>query len=211
MPPGQSKVALYAALRRDAREGMSNRALERKYRVGWRTVQKVLSSASDVSHAPAVPQQAAGNSDLAAAPPSGTAEPAGTPSSGSAGIGEQQAEYRRGLLAEAAVFSVRLICHKGTWAFLLEKSLAHAHFRLPDRISDTDDGQIHTHFTGRSLLAALVTTRNILDRPADDELAAWVPSSPPFARYIRAEVATRPPRNAARTTTPGRARCVAQG
>lgn len=27
MPPGQSKVELYAALRRDAREGMSNRAL----------------------------------------------------------------------------------------------------------------------------------------------------------------------------------------
>ena len=45
MPPGQSKVELYAALRRDAREGMSHRALERKYRVGWRTVQKALSSA----------------------------------------------------------------------------------------------------------------------------------------------------------------------
>jgi hypothetical protein len=45
MPPGQSKVELYAALRRDAREGMSNRALERKYRVGSRTVQKALSSA----------------------------------------------------------------------------------------------------------------------------------------------------------------------
>jgi hypothetical protein len=45
MPPGQSKVELYAALRRDAREGMSNRALERKYRVGWRTVQKALSLA----------------------------------------------------------------------------------------------------------------------------------------------------------------------
>ncbi|WP_019069006.1 hypothetical protein [Streptomyces hokutonensis] len=26
MPPGQSKAELYAALRRDAREGMSNRA-----------------------------------------------------------------------------------------------------------------------------------------------------------------------------------------
>lgn len=45
MPPGQSTVELNAALRRDAREGMSNRALEREYRVGWRTVQKALSSA----------------------------------------------------------------------------------------------------------------------------------------------------------------------
>jgi hypothetical protein len=30
MPPGQSKVELYAARRRDGRECMSNRALERK-------------------------------------------------------------------------------------------------------------------------------------------------------------------------------------
>ncbi|MER7407851.1 hypothetical protein ABT373_36595 [Streptomyces sp. NPDC000070] len=28
MPPGQSKVELYAALRRDSRDGMSNRALQ---------------------------------------------------------------------------------------------------------------------------------------------------------------------------------------
>jgi hypothetical protein len=40
MPPGHSKVELYAALRRDAREGMSNRALERKHwacSVRWST------------------------------------------------------------------------------------------------------------------------------------------------------------------------------
>jgi hypothetical protein len=45
MPPGQSKVELYAALRRDSRAGLSDRALERKYGVGWRTVQQALSSA----------------------------------------------------------------------------------------------------------------------------------------------------------------------
>lgn len=35
--PG-SRVELYAAIRRDARAGMSNRALQRKHRVGYRTV-----------------------------------------------------------------------------------------------------------------------------------------------------------------------------
>ncbi|GGN96087.1 hypothetical protein GCM10011579_097140 [Streptomyces albiflavescens] len=35
MPPGQSKVELYAALRRDSRDGMSNRALQCKYGVTW--------------------------------------------------------------------------------------------------------------------------------------------------------------------------------
>jgi transposase len=43
VPP--SKVELYAAIRRDARAGMSGRALERKYGVGRRTVIKALSSA----------------------------------------------------------------------------------------------------------------------------------------------------------------------
>ena len=44
MPP-VSKVELYAAIRRDARAGMSGRAIERKYRVGRRTIIKALSSA----------------------------------------------------------------------------------------------------------------------------------------------------------------------
>jgi transposase len=44
MPP-VSKTELYAAIRRDARAGMSGRAIERKYRVGRRTIIKALSSA----------------------------------------------------------------------------------------------------------------------------------------------------------------------
>lgn len=40
-----SKVELYAAIRRDARAGMSGRALERKHGVGRRTVVKALGSA----------------------------------------------------------------------------------------------------------------------------------------------------------------------
>jgi|SRR6266480_1310894 len=43
MPP--SKVELYAAIRRDARAGMSGRAIEKKYRVGRRTIVRALSSA----------------------------------------------------------------------------------------------------------------------------------------------------------------------
>jgi hypothetical protein len=44
MLPGQSKVELYAALRRDSRDGMSNRALQCKYGVTWSTVNKALTS-----------------------------------------------------------------------------------------------------------------------------------------------------------------------
>ncbi len=37
----KSKVDLYAAIRRDARTGMSLRALMRKYGVGYETVQRL--------------------------------------------------------------------------------------------------------------------------------------------------------------------------
>jgi len=44
-PVPSSKVELYAAIRRDARAGMSGRAIEKKYRVGRRTIVKALASA----------------------------------------------------------------------------------------------------------------------------------------------------------------------
>jgi hypothetical protein len=44
MAPPKSKVDLYAAIRRDARAGMSYRALMREYGVGFRTVKAALES-----------------------------------------------------------------------------------------------------------------------------------------------------------------------
>jgi hypothetical protein len=45
MAQPRSRVDLYAAIRRDARSGMSNRALQRKHGVGFRTVTAALESA----------------------------------------------------------------------------------------------------------------------------------------------------------------------
>ena len=45
MPSVQSRVDLYAALRRDSAAGLSNRALQRKYGVTWSTVNKALPAA----------------------------------------------------------------------------------------------------------------------------------------------------------------------
>ena len=45
MSKQREKVELCAAIRRDARAGMSGRAIEKKYRVGRRTIVRALSSA----------------------------------------------------------------------------------------------------------------------------------------------------------------------
>ncbi|MBC2907856.1 hypothetical protein [Streptomyces cupreus] len=87
---------------------------------------------------------------------------------------EQRSKHLQGLLTAAAISSARLICHKHTWAFLLEQTSRHPHFRLPDHITDIEDGRIETHLSGRSLLAVLVTTREILDDDAPDlDMATW--------------------------------------
>jgi hypothetical protein len=44
MAPPKSKVDLYAAIRRDARSGMSHRALMREYGVGFRTAKAAVDS-----------------------------------------------------------------------------------------------------------------------------------------------------------------------
>ncbi|MGQ4619086.1 DUF6879 family protein [Nocardia sp. R7R-8] len=44
-PPRQSKVELYAAIRRDSRAGVSGRDLQRKCNVGYQTVRAALRSA----------------------------------------------------------------------------------------------------------------------------------------------------------------------
>ncbi|WP_164478719.1 hypothetical protein [Mycolicibacterium stellerae] len=48
----KSRVELYAAIRRDAREGMSGRELQRSHGLGWRTVQAALGSAWPAQRAP---------------------------------------------------------------------------------------------------------------------------------------------------------------
>ena len=48
-----SRVQLFAAIRRDARGGLSNRALQRKHGVGYRTVVAALESAWPQSRKPA--------------------------------------------------------------------------------------------------------------------------------------------------------------
>src|SRR5579859_2792977 len=57
MPP--SKVELYAAIRRDSRAGMSARGIEKKYKVGRRTIVKALSSAWPEPRKP-LPRRASG-------------------------------------------------------------------------------------------------------------------------------------------------------
>ena len=52
-----SKVELYAAIRRDARAGVSERALQRMHHVGWRTVKAALASAWPPPRSP-YPQRA---------------------------------------------------------------------------------------------------------------------------------------------------------
>ncbi|GAA2253890.1 hypothetical protein GCM10010145_22270 [Streptomyces ruber] len=123
-----------------------------------------------------------------AGPPDGAAgiAPAVTPAAGGGATpgddrvkvpGEVGRAHRDALRAAAAVASARLICHRDTWAFLLEQASSHRHFRLPDRVTgldDTRDGQVEVFLSGRSLLAVLTALRAVLDAEDEDQdLVTW--------------------------------------
>ncbi|MFI0820776.1 hypothetical protein ACH4TX_32225 [Streptomyces sp. NPDC021098] len=97
-------------------------------------------------------------------------------------------QHMQSVLAAAAIASARLVCHRDTWAFVLEQTAQHPHFRLPDRTSDIADGQIEAFLSGRSLLAVLVTMRKILDDrvAGDPEMATWALASAVYRRTVLA-------------------------
>jgi transposase len=57
--PRESKVALYAAIRRDHRAGLSTRAIESKHGVSWRTISKAVNSAWPEPRKPLPPRATA--------------------------------------------------------------------------------------------------------------------------------------------------------
>ncbi|SCK13217.1 hypothetical protein [Streptomyces sp. WMMB 322] len=102
---------------------------------------------------------------------------------------ELKRKHYQSLLSAAAIASARFICHRETWGFLIEQTAPHRHFRLPDRVTDAEDGRIETYLSGRSLLAVLVTMRRLLDanhRGEDDDTADWALA---FAVYQRTSLA----------------------
>jgi cell division septum initiation protein DivIVA len=55
----------------------------------------------------------------------------------------------------AGVAYAEIVCHRDTWAFLVEQAARHPHFRLPAAVGEEDDGRIEADLSGRALIAAL--------------------------------------------------------
>lgn len=73
------------------------------------------------------------------------------------------------LLGRAAgIAYAEVLCHRDTWAFLVERASREEHFRLPGDIDEADDGTVEADLSGRSLVAAL----EALVRVQDDDAAS---------------------------------------
>ncbi|MFF3891261.1 hypothetical protein [Streptomyces sp. NPDC001914] len=109
--------------------------------------------------------------------PAGPSAGSAAPASGDGGQQRKQdrTQHLESVLRAAGIASARVVCHRDTWSFLIEQTSQHPHFRLPDRITDLDDGMIETSLSGRSVLAVLVTMRTVSDdhAAADEDMATW--------------------------------------
>jgi hypothetical protein len=105
------------------------------------------------------------------------AESAGQGASSSTTAGGDGHDYEDLLSRAAGVAYAELLCHRDTWAFLVEQSSRGEHFRLPVDIDADDDGRIEVDISGRTLTAAidaLWQTRCSSPTPATGHLAAQI-------------------------------------
>ncbi|MFC4493017.1 hypothetical protein ACFPA8_02560 [Streptomyces ovatisporus] len=70
------------------------------------------------------------------------------------------------LLAQAAgLAEARLVCHRDTWAFVVERAAHGEHFRMPVDISHTRNGTVEVELSGRTLLAVVDALWEVTQTP----------------------------------------------
>ncbi|MFE5867314.1 hypothetical protein ACFQ6V_01540 [Streptomyces roseifaciens] len=74
----------------------------------------------------------------------------------------------------AGISAAELVCHRDTWAYIVEQAARNAHFRLP--VSAEEDDQARVIVSGRSLMAILTALEAVMQQgpggdPGDCALA----------------------------------------
>ncbi|MEH6373152.1 hypothetical protein V7793_02115 [Streptomyces sp. KLMMK] len=76
----------------------------------------------------------------------------------------------------AGIGAAELVCHRDTWAYIVEQAARNAHFRVPGEVSAGEDGQARVIVSGRSLMAILTALDAVMHQspggdPGDCALA----------------------------------------
>lgn len=77
------------------------------------------------------------------------------------------------LLAAANVASASLVCHRDAWAFIVEQTSRHPHFRVPGAAEDAGAGKVRVALSGPSLVAILITLRDTKRANRITDPATW--------------------------------------
>lgn len=86
--------------------------------------------------------------------------------------GEDVADYRNLLELAAVVACSKLVCHRDTWAFVVEQAAQAEHFRLPAGIDERADGTIEADISGRTLIAVIGALWRTQHSPVSEETGA---------------------------------------
>ncbi|MEU1672488.1 hypothetical protein ABZ752_10715 [Streptomyces roseifaciens] len=76
----------------------------------------------------------------------------------------------------AGIGAAELVCHRDTWAYIVEQAARNAHFRVPGEVVAGEDGQARVIVSGRSLMAILTALDAVMHQgpggdPGDCALA----------------------------------------
>ncbi|MEO3750139.1 hypothetical protein [Streptomyces sp. B6B3] len=81
--------------------------------------------------------------------------------------GDEDPGYVQLLEFAAGVACAELVCHRDTWAFLVEQAARVEHFRLTVDVHENDDGTINAEVSGRTLIAVIDALWNTHRDPAN--------------------------------------------
>jgi hypothetical protein len=89
------------------------------------------------------------------------------------GLGPEPTEHGALMLHAAGISSVHVICHRDSWKFLVNSASGHEHFCMPWEVCDHGKGRVRAVLSGRSLIAVLISLRQVRIACMKDFDGSW--------------------------------------
>ncbi|MCC4314804.1 hypothetical protein [Streptomyces malaysiensis] len=86
---------------------------------------------------------------------------------------EDEFAHEQRLVRAAGVSAVDLVCHRDTWAFIVEQSARSEHFRVPGEVAADAAGQVRVTVSGRSLIAILTALYTARENERGRDSGNW--------------------------------------
>ncbi len=92
----------------------------------------------------------------------------------------------------AGIGTADLVCHRDTWAFVVERAAADPHFRVPGEVAAGEEGEARVTLSGRTLIAVLTALHTVMRDGREADPGNWALASKLYQRIAEVVDTVRP-------------------